>query len=213
MRYCLDVLAGAKYPKIVRAIPNHFGIGAFATTFGDFYPIAEKELHAGRDFIRIHLLWSDGHSFSDSDLLRVCVLAAKYESLAKVYPEAVIQLSPFCEHRISRPDKYLDATREAAPSCVIVNTPEKGGLSKKYPNEVHGERSLPKGYGGNYSFDGTDCLHDNVAKRKAANPKAEAFFLWTSRFNLKETVNDPTPRPKRKAKPSRDLIKAVCALV
>lgn len=212
----LDLLAGAKYSKEVIQFSRQMAIGLFAETFGDAYPVAEAALKAGCKLIRIQLLWSDSHQFGDKDIKKVKKLAAKYNQLANKYPAADIRLSPFCEHNISNPDKYLDITQLAAPSCTIVNTPWKGGFSKKYINEIHGDHAKPQGRY-HYSFDGTEVTNEDVEAYKKKYCDAEVFFMWSSRFNLRYREKDTTPRPQRikeanQRKPTKDYIESIAYL-
>jgi len=211
MLYGLDLLAGARYKKEVTNFAQTHCIGLFAETFGNAYPVAEAALKAGCKFLRIQLLWSDSHSFGDKDIPKIKKLAAQYQKLANKYPGADIRLSPFCEHNLNNPDKYLDITQIAAPNCTIVNTPWKGAFSKKYINEIHGDHAKPQGRY-MFSFDGTECTNADVESYKAKHADAEAFFMWSARFNLKWSMKDTTPRPQRKAKPSTDYINSIVYL-
>lgn len=143
-------------------------------------------------------------------------LAAKYNQLANKYPAADLRLSPFCEHNVVSPDKYLDIAQIAAPNCTIVNTPWKGGFSKKYINEIHGDHAKPQGRY-MYSFDGTECTNKDVESYKKKYGDAEVFFMWTSRFNLRYSEKDKTSRPLRikqanDRKPSKDFIESIAYL-
>lgn len=212
----LDLLAGAKYSKEVIQFSRQMAIGLFAETFGDAYPVAEAALKAGCKLIRIQLLWSDSHQFGDKDIKKVKKLAAKYNELANKYPAADVRLSPFCEHNISNPDKYLDICQVAAPSCTIINTPWKGGFSKKYINEIHGDHAKPQGRY-QYSFDGTEVTNSDVESYKKKYGDAEVFFMWTSRFNLRWNEKDKANRPtrvkeSRQRKPSKDMIESIAYL-
>lgn len=212
----LDLLAGATYKKEVTQFSKQFAIGLFAETFGNAFPVAESALKAGCKLIRVQLLWSDAHSFGDKDIPKIKKLAAKYNQLANKYPAADIRLSPFCEHNLSSPDKYLDIAQLSAPSCQIVNTPWKGAFSKKYINEIHGDHAKPQGRY-HYSFDGTECTNEDVEAYKKKYGDAEVFFMWSCRFNLRYREKDTTPRPQRikeskQRKPSNDYIEGVAYL-
>lgn len=206
----LDLLAGVQYKKEVLRFKG-YSIGLFAETFGDAYPLVAQLLKDGCEHIRVQLIWSDAHKFGDSDIPKVKKLAAKYNKLIKEYPARILELSPFCEHNLSSPDKYLDIAQNAAPYCTIVNTPWKGAFSKKYKNEVHGDHAKPQGRY-NYSYDGTNAVDSDVIAMREKHKDAEAFFMWHPRFNLKWSMKDTTPRPQRKAYPNKDVIKANVAL-
>lgn len=212
MIFGLDLLGAAKYQKeAVAGLPKGWALGGFDNSFGDFLPVAKSALINGCPHVRIQMLWSDSHSFGDSDIPRIKRIAEKWERVAKAYPRSVIELSPFCEHNLKNPDKYLDIVQNSAPSCSIVNTPWKGSLSRKYKNEIHGDHSKPGG-SYNYSYDGTNCVDSDVTADKAKHAGCEVFFFWHVRFNLKWSMKDKTPRPLRSAKPSKDLIKSVVYL-
>lgn len=209
----MDYLAGAKYRKeILKSHPDQWAAGFFAETFGDSFPTARALLITGRcPMIRVNLLWSDTHSFGDKDIPKIKKLAKKWNKLAVEFPTVRIEISAFCEHNISKPDKYLDIVQESAPQCRAINTPWKGGFSKKYKNEVHGEHKAPKGRY-NYSFDGTNCVDSDIEKIKEKHRDSEYFFYWHPRFNLKYSMKDKTPRPKRKAFPTVELLDSVSFL-
>lgn len=212
----LDLLAAATYTGQFKAFGKKYALGVFAEAFGDAFKTVEAALKAGCTLIRVQLIWSDTHSFGDKDIPKVKKLAAKYNALANKYPAADLRLSPFCEHNVSSPDKYLDITQLAAPNCTIVNTPWKGGYSKKYINEIHGDHTKPQGRY-MYSFDGTECTNKDVESYKKTYGDAEVFFMWTSRFNLRYSEKDTTPRPQRikeakQRKPSKDMIESIAYL-
>lgn len=208
-----DYLAGAKYQDVIlKTHPEGWAAGFFAKTFGDALPVVDKLLSTGRcPHVRIQLLWSDTHSFSDKDIPDIKKEAARYEKLRQKYPHVTFELSPFCEHNLSNPDKYLDIVKESAPSCTPVNTPWKGKLSIKYKNEVHGYAKKPNGKY-NYSFDGTSCVDADVTKLKALHSSSDVFFFWDAPYNLKYEDTDKTPRPKRTYKPSRELLESIIYL-
>ena len=211
----LDLLAGAKYKKEVVKFSG-FALGIFAETFGDAFPVVEAAIKAGCKLVRVQLIWSDSHSFGDKDIPKIKKLAAKYNQLANKYPAADIRLSPFCEHNLGNPDKYLDICQLAAPSCTIVNTPWKGAFSKKYINEIHGDHAKPPGRY-QYSVDGgfkndTDVMDIDVEALKEKHKDAEILFLWSARFNLKWSMKDKTPRPQRKAFPTKDYVQSIAYL-
>jgi len=211
----LDLLAGAQYKKEVTLFSN-YATGIFAETFGDAYPVTEDTLKKGCKLIRIQLIWSDSHQFGDRDIKKVKELSRKYNILANKYPAADIRLSPFCEHNLSNPDKYLDIAQLEAPNCTIVNTPWKGAFSAKYINEIHGDHAKPSGRY-QYSFDGTECTNADVEGYKKKYGDAEVFFMWSSRFNLRFREKDTTPRPQRikeskMRKPNKDYIQSIAYL-
>lgn len=200
-QFGFDTLAGAQYPKVIRTIPNQYAVRGFAETFGDFYPTAKKELENGRQLLGVDLLWSDTHSFGDSDIPAIKRLSRKYETLCASYP-GKLELSPFTEHNLRNPDKYLDIAQANAPHCTIVNTPWNGAYSKKYKNEIHGHHSVPPFGKFNYSFDGTNAVDSDVEGFKKKYAKAERFYFWTPRYNLRWSMNDTRTRAERLKDPA-----------
>lgn len=212
MIFGLDLLGSAKYKRVaLMGLPKGWALGGFAETFGDFFPVAEGALKRGCPHVRVHLLWSDSHSFSDDDIPKVRKLSKKYNALAHKYPAARIEISCFCEHQLSKPDKYHDIVQNEAPDCFPVNTPWRGAESQKYKNEHHGtEARASTRY--NFSFDGSDCTNADVEKCKNVHKNADVLFFWAPRFNLKWSMKDDTPRPKRTAKPSKEYIESIVYL-
>lgn len=211
--YGLDYLGLPKFTDLaVREHPQGWAAGCFAITFGDAFSSVDKLLATGRcPLFRVQLLWSDVHAFGDKDIPEVRKLAKKYELLKRKYPSVVIEISPFCEHNLAAPDKYLDIVKQEAPSCVPVNTPYKGAMSRKYKNEVHGMAKAPRG-AYNFSWDGTSCVDADVEKSKAQHSSAQVYFWWHPAFNGRLNTNDKTPRPQRKAWPTSDLIDSMIYL-
>lgn len=203
-----DTLAGAKYPKVVRSIPNQYGIGVFAETFGDAFPLVKNELYRGRVWVRVQFIWSDTHSFGDKDIPTLKRLARKYAPLCNT---GRLEISPFCEHNVKNPDKYLDIVAKAMPGCEVVNTPWQGAFSKKYKNEIHGNHSIPQGKY-NFSYDGTNAVDSNVEAFKSKHSRASKFLFWHPRFNLKWSMKDSTPRPQRKALPTVEFTNSIIYL-
>jgi hypothetical protein len=213
MLFGLDYLGGAKFSTtILKNHPNGWAAGFFAETFGDSYPVIEKLLKKGIcPHVRVQLLWDDNHKYGDHQIPAIKKLAAKFNKLAVQFPWVKIELSPFCEHNISKPDPYLDIAQKAAPNCTIVNTVWKGGLSKKYKNETHGKAKAIKGPA-NFSWDGTNCFDSDAELFKIVHDKVEVFYFWFWQMNGKMNEKDTTPRPNRKSWPTRDLIRSAIAL-
>lgn len=209
----LDFLALPKYVNtVVKEMPEGWALGCFANTFGDAYPSVEKVLSLGRTpLVRVHLLWSDTHTYGDKDISIIRKEAKKYEKLKQRYLSVEFQLSPFCEHNIKNPDKYLDIIKQEAPSCTPINTPWKGRLSSVYKNEIHG-KSRPINGRYNFSFDGTPCVDVDIEQYKSNHFSAEVFFYWDARFNGKWEATDTTPRPQRKGWPDSNLIDSIIYL-
>jgi hypothetical protein len=213
MRFGLDFLALPKYVHtVVREMPEGWCLGSFANTFGDALPAVETVLKTGRvPMVRMQLLWSDSHTFGDKDIPVIRREAKRYQQLKKRFPHIEVELSPFCEHNLQNPDRYLDIVREEAPDCIPVNVPWKGAFSQKYKNEIHGDHKAPRGVY-NYSLDGTNGPDANMTALKETHADASCFFFWHCRFNLKWSMKDTTPRPQRAAKPDSNLIDSVIYL-
>jgi hypothetical protein len=211
--YGLDYLGLPKFVDLaVREHPAGWAAGCFANTFGNALPAVRRLLETGRcPLFRVHLLWSDTHSFGAAEIPTVRRLAREYEILKRAFPQVVIEISPFCEHNLTNPDQYLEIVASEAPSCVPVNTPYKGAVSRKFKNEVHGSHAAPRG-GYNYSWDGTSCVDGDVEKSKETHKSAQVYFFWLPQFNLRKNTNDTTPRPERKAVPTSNLIDSVIYL-
>lgn len=208
----LDYLAGAKYGDIIlKEHPVGWAAGFFDTTFGDVYPVVSKLAQSKRcPLIRIHLLWSDDHTFSEKQITAAFKSARRYQELATRVPIA-IELSLFCEHNLKDPDAFLDKLQMIAPNCRLVNTPLFGAKSKKYKNEIHNDDPPASGpY--NYSFDGLNCVDADIELFKAKHSRSEVFFFWHPRFNLKWSMKDKTERPKRRAFPTKEMIRSVIYL-
>lgn len=208
MIYGIDYLAGAKYGSTLLANhPSGFAAGFFSTTFGDAYSVIERLAKSSKcPGIRIHLLWSDTHTFTERDLHIAVKDARRYEKLRSY---SAIQLSPYCEHNLSSIDRHLDAIKDAAPSCEVINTPWRGAFSKRYANEVHhGSAASPY----QFSFDGVATVDADAEKFKSDHVHAELLMFWTYQLNLKYNEKDTTPRPARTVRPSAKLIKSLAAL-
>lgn len=211
--YGLDYLGLPKFVDLaVREHPEGWAAGCFANTFGDALPAVRKLLETGRcPLFRVHLLWSDAHNFGASDIPTVRRLARQYEVLKRAFPSVTIEISPFCEHNLANPDPYLEIVAQEAPSCRPVNTPWKGGFSRKFKNEVHGTHAAPRGEY-NYSWDGNSCVDGDAEKSKAVHKNAQVYFWWHAAMNGRKNDSDKTPRPERKAWPTSDLIDSMIYL-
>lgn len=219
-RGCVDALAGATYPKELRAIPNHISVGMFLTAFSSpeqAMSVIKGELAAGREHMRINLLWSDTHNYgSAKDVQFITMWSKELGKLCAVHP-GKLQIAPFTEHKIANPDQFLSIVKVNAPHCGRpVNSAWTGGFTTNpaFENEVHGEKTCPggpeyKNVPCSYSYDGTNAVDDNVTARKAKFTKAARFCVWWVRDNLRWNEKDPTPRPQRikeasKRKPTKD---------
>jgi hypothetical protein len=132
--YGLDLLGGVKYKDLLLGLKQKCAIGLFDNTFGDASKLVEALIGKGFDTFRIQLVWKDNHGFGDAEMIQATRAAKKYERLKQRFPNVIIYLSPFCEHKIkSVPllERYLDQVAKVAPSCQIVNTSISGGAFSK----------------------------------------------------------------------------------
>lgn len=212
----LDFLGLPKFKDVaVKSFPKGYALGAFATTFGDAYTSVEAIVKTGRcPVVRMQLVWDDNHAYGDKYIQQIKTLSKKYNKLAIKYSNVKFFLSPFCEHNLKNPDKYLDIVQQNAPICTPVNTIWKGKLSNKYINEIHSDNQIidDEGFGYFFSFDGKSCVDADVMKVKKLHEEADIFFYWSARFNGKENDADKTPRPQRKKWPSKEYIQSVIYL-
>lgn len=214
---CVDTLGAAKYGNELKAIPLNYGIGVFARTFGDAFPVVKKELERGRKYIRVNLLWSDAHAYGNKDLPFIRNESKRYNALCVAHPDATIEIAPFTEHNISKPDPFLAEVKRHAPNCdKPINSVWNGSLTKnpEYKNEIHGNHSVPKiqGVAYNYSYDGTNSVDSDFVAMQGKHAKAELFCAWHPRLNGKWSMKDTTPRPQRKAWPNKELLESLVYL-
>jgi len=204
---------------MVKAHPPGFANSQFTNTFGDAYSSIDALLGTGKVPFQIYnLRWSDTHSVSRRDFPAIVTEARKYAKLAAKYPNVGCGFSGMTEHQL----KVTDATDLAnlvlaviPERCVYINNPwvGKGAFIKpnsRIWNEVHGADARPPNIGGKYVFnyDGSDCFDYNTETLKQRFKDAALFFFWTSQNNGRFNRNDATPRPKRRAWPTQNLLKA-----
>ena len=182
----LDCLGLAKFGTAINALPGGFALGVFSREFGNSLPAVKEVVKAGKcTALRVQLMWSEKHSYSDADIPTLIDEAKRWGNFAANNPGLPVYLSPFCEHKLAQPDKYLEIVRKhaPAPNCKPVNSfsPE-GQRSMKFINEVHGTQAAP---GGEYfySFDGLDMLDSDISRIMNNHKKALIFFAWTANFN------------------------------
>lgn len=210
----VDTLGLPKYVKMVKEnLPRGWWFSSFAETFGDGIKAIDEVNSTGKPKgFRIQLIWSDTHKFGDSDIPKVISLSKRIQVLALKYPNIKCEVSPFCEHNLSNPDKYLDIVKQYAPNCEPVNTVWKGKLSNKYKNEVHGSKAnVPSGRF-NWSGDGEDAFNSDIESSKAKFRQAEIFWFWICPNNGKMKCEDPTPRPQRQGWTSKTEFEALLYL-
>lgn len=224
MKFAIDYLAGAKYPKtLIEAHPDGFGAGFFTYVdgFGGSLSTASKLLSSGKcPFIRFQLWWRDDHDFSnsESDILRQAKKVKR--KIALKYPDLKFEVSPACEHKFKRAeaDKLCKKVSEIFKGCKnvrVINCPWIGGggeLSRKYKNEVHRADNRVPGGKYNFSYDGIACVDKDVTADLRRWKRARWFFFWTYQLNLKRNEDDKTQRKNRKVRPTRELIESLAFL-
>lgn len=213
---CIATLAGVKYPKIVRLVPNDYSIKVFYETFGNARELIVNEFKAGRMKIGVNGLWEDNHTFGDQHISKIKSIGAELEKILKQFPGREIKFRPFTEHKVAKPDKYLDIAQAACPSCIIVNSNWQGGWTSnpKYQNETHGKHPYPKellqkGIKYNFDYDGTNSHDSDRRTMGQTHSKAEEFCDWTFDLNLKMSEKDTTSRPNRIHRPSKKTINSL----
>lgn len=213
LRPCIDTLAVAKYPQELRHINNSVAISGFANTFGDFFPVAKKELDRGRSFIRVQLSWRDDHNYGQADMKQIIKEAKRYNILCGAYPDRIV-ISTFTEHNLNNPDKFHDQVKKAAPNCEVINNPWRGKFSSKYPNEIHGSghKKPPPGRPYFFSYDGENSVDSDVESVKKKYSDTEMFCMWHPRLNGKWSMKDTTPRPQRRAWPNKNMLESLVYL-
>lgn len=217
----LDFLALACYPKIAADnLPPNWALGCFLSTFGDARPGIERVIKTGKcPRVRVHLMWKDNHSFSQKDLPTLKKEAEKLKNLVSKYPHVDWRVSGACEHTMNSTDAnaFRKTVLEVLPTVTYVNTPMTGGAKLTgCVNEIHGGSASSGRY--DFSFDGNPCVDANVSDAKTKYEKAETFWWWDARMNLRWESNDTTPRPERikerdKRKPDSRLIQSIVYLV
>lgn len=198
MIYGISYLGGVRYSNLMlKNHPQGFGACIFAEEFGDAYPLVDKflSLHTRScPIFEIQLIWDKDHLYGDKDIAKIASLSTKYNTLAKKFPLTSIELSPFCEHQLRKPEKYLDLAHEYAPECTIINSPEIPYFSDKYNNEVHGTANPPKRGSYNFDFDGNSCFDSNIMECYKKYKTSSMFKFWTWQFNLHMNKEDTTRR-------------------
>jgi hypothetical protein len=203
----LDCLGLAKFGKeAIQAFPHKgFALGVFSRQFGDAKPHT-NDLLARCSALRVQLIWSDGHSFSDADIPTLKTEAKRWDDLGKKLP---VYLSPFCEHRLAEPDKYLEIVQKAAPNCTPVNSLESGASSGNFINEVHGVKKEPPPGSYIFSYDGSEILDSNVEAIKQKHANALIWFGWTANFNGHAEAKAKGSKNETHVWPTAKLMKSV----
>jgi hypothetical protein len=209
--------------EVLGEIPNGSALGVLLDTFGEDRSRITQALSSGKfTSFRIHLANGPGlrngqlggyenlsgltiRSFeskilnNDQTLLKTFVERAKFvNDLATRFPSIKCFLSPVLEHNLSSESfsKLAEITRQAAPSCLIVNNPVSGWkyqLAQGQFLEVHGLDKTPlsqyiasqDGYFG--------------SKESFLNHHQAAFikFIWRLGFNCRAEGEFIDPRARK----------------
>lgn len=214
----LDLLGIAKFKDVARKnFPMGWALGAFSQTFGDALPAIEAVVKTGKcPRVRIHLLWSDTHTFTAQDVPRAVKEAKRVSKLMVKYPNIEWQISACCEHKMNQNLADLFRVRVlhvCPPGTVYVNTPMQGGaMLPNCINEVHGSHARKPQGKYQFSFDGQSASDADVVSIRNNLNDAQTFYYWNSRFNGKSKDDDTTPRPQRTAWPDANYMKAIVYL-
>lgn len=206
-----DFLGAAMYQSVIaKNFPEWAAFGAFDKEFGDCMQAANLAYTRGCRVFRIQLLWHGNHIYGDADISAIKAGAEKWSKWKGILSvDTTVYISPFCEHQIQSPDKYLKLIAEASKgACIPVNSPLKnGGLSRVYVNEFHGGEIKPRPSKTPilFSFDGTACVDADLETYKKNYAKAEVFFLWDARYNMHPETNDKA----RNCPPNADLLESI----
>jgi hypothetical protein len=221
MLYALDLLAGARYPKVsIQEFPDGWGLGVFSSVFGDARPFVRALLETGKcPLVRVQLAWRDRHDFSRKDFPGIVQEARKWANLVAIFPGVKWYFSGACENKLPRHDASdlgIEVLKVLPPGVTYVNSYIKGGAPIDFGiNEQHGHEANPTRQGDFFSFDGTPCVDSNIQAYKDRHQKAAVFFFWDARFNLRWEDKDATPRAKRTEKgrrPDAKLLRSIIAL-
>lgn len=210
----LDLLGAARYRDLaIREMPAGWALGVFGTgVFGDSRPVVRALLGSRCPVARVHLLWSDTHSFGEREIKAAVAEAKRWKDIAKDHGRA-FQVSPWCEHNASAAmvKRVIDAVMQVLPDATPINTPWKGSVVPGIRTEVHGNHAKPKGpY--QWSYDGLDARDADNEHYAQEYGDAEIEWLWCSQMNGRKNANDTTPRPQRKAWPTPELIDGIVYL-
>lgn len=222
----IDELGAGRYPQqLIEHHPEGFAVGAFTQRelFGDPLPAIERLIKIKRiPLIRYNLRWSDTHTFRKSDFPKIIEEAKRVSKFAAWHVDVGCQISGATEHMLNAADANLLARQVLAvipERCSYVNNPWEGKGAFIAPgdrilNEVHGVNARPPKVGGryNFSFDGSSAVDSDVEALKQRFSGASVFFLWHPSNNGRLTVSDTTPRPQRKAWPTKELLESLVYL-
>ena len=209
---CISPLAAVKYPALLKHIPIHYSVKFFYKTFGNARQLVIDEFKKGRQLVGVDGLWEDDHEFNDKHIPEIKRIGNELQQILNQFPGRKIKYRPFTEHKIAKPDQYLEIAQAACPGCIIVNSAWTGGFTEnpKFQNEVHGIKDYPKsllqkGIAYNYDYDGDSSFDSDRKSMAEKHSQAEEFCDWTWDLNQKINEKDKTPRPQRVHKPTKKV--------
>lgn len=206
MRFGLDFLGLAKYADIAkREFPQGWALGAFSNTFGNALPAVESILNTGRcPEVRLHLWWEDDHKLKPDTFKKIEAEAKRVGAFYAKFPKILCKVSGFCEHTLNlgQATELRDlVVKNMPPHVIYVNSASSGATLPNCINEIHGNRTrIPSG-SFDYSYDGQSAVDAPNTMDKNKYGKAGTFYFWIPQFNGRLKMDDPTPRPQRKAWP------------
>lgn len=214
--YGVDHLGLGRYgDAFIAAHPSGVAVGVFTdpALFGDPLPaIDEKLSRTSIPLVRYNLRFNNNHEYPRSQFPAIVREAKRVTKVVKKHRDVECEFAGAVEHKLSRAEamELARAVMASVPRrCVYVNTPwyGKGALlptSRRLINEIHDASARPPAGGYNFSFDGQPMTNLEAVRRKFRS--ADVIFHWLPQCNGRATLNDPTPRRKRRAFPDEDLI-------
>jgi hypothetical protein len=208
-----DYLAGAKYPSAIVAEHVRGGAaGIIHRTFGDAVPVVRLLCPIASEIV-VHVAPFDySHSYPIKKYLaRVLSDAKKFERVAKNC-NAVILLSPFCEHQHTTMTmaRVFRRLRRVAPSTLMVSSSLNNIEVTGAITEIHipSNGKLPAVPRSEYtvSYDGyPDFLTARSVLRKYRT--ARHVRWWVPQMNGKAYAAEKTPIAERFNWPTRELLR------
>lgn len=210
-----DYLAGAKYPSVIVAEHVQNGAaGIIHRTFGSAVPVVKALCPLASEIV-VHVAPFDpNHSYSLSKYLsRVLSDAKKFERIAQDC-NAVIMLSPFCEHRHTPRTMAIvfRRLRKVAPNTLMVsnslNNIEVTGAIAEIHIRRNGELPPVPSSSTEYtvSYDGApNFLTAKSVLRKYRT--ARHIRWWVPEMNGKTSIDDSTPIAERSNWPTKALLR------
>lgn len=208
----IDVLGGIRYEdRVKRLLPPGWAMGILLRDFDkgdlDSLTLVDWALQNHHD-VRVHLDWEDDHEWNDKQLKRLVDYAKEVDGHALYGDRSKLYLSPLLEHRLEGEEarEFFAKIKHACQHSIIVNCGPGNIPGTIKETHTKSDTSSP---GGRYivSNDGRSCFDRNMKLWNRTHSEAEIRFVWDWRNNGRRNENDHTPRPKRKAWPSDQILK------